>query len=107
MVAFDLAKMTQCWVCGSPVIFLGPEALSNSKRICSEVCVVIDDQMTPGEWIDASKEWPRVPLSDMRRCVIRIAMSVPYFFGLPDPLRAGRTGTKVAPLTLVGGRGLP
>ncbi len=61
MLAFDLAKMTRCWVCGSPVIFLGPDALSSSKRLCSEICVVIDDQITPGKWIEASKEWPDDP----------------------------------------------
>lgn len=53
-VRFEAAKVARCRVCGLPVLFLGPEALANSKRLCSPVCVAIDDAMTPGMWLDAS-----------------------------------------------------
>lgn len=52
---FESAKLTRCRVCGSPVVYLGPWALSSSKRLCSATCVAIDDVVTPGVWVDAAE----------------------------------------------------
>jgi len=55
MVTFEVAKLVGCNVCGESVIYLGPQALERSKRLCSDVCGVIDDQVTPGTWIEVDR----------------------------------------------------
>ncbi len=52
---FDVVKLTSCKVCGSPVIYCGATFFAESKRLCSDVCVAIDDALVPGTWVDASE----------------------------------------------------
>lgn len=54
-ITFEIAKMTGCAVCASPVIYLGPAVLANGERFCSEVCSVIDVVRSPGRWISADE----------------------------------------------------
>ncbi|MDB5070687.1 MAG: hypothetical protein JWM87_1798 [Candidatus Eremiobacteraeota bacterium] len=64
MIFFEVARMARCAVCAAPVIYLGPIALRDSKRLCSDVCSVIDDQITPGCWVDAGDSFPDDPPDD-------------------------------------------
>ena len=57
-IRFEVAKITGCAICREPVIFLGPSVLATGERFCSNVCVAIDQAITPGIWVDASELAP-------------------------------------------------
>ena len=54
-VTLEVVKLTPCFVCGIPVIYFGPKVFEDSKRLCSTICVAIDDVLTPGHWVDATE----------------------------------------------------
>lgn len=42
-------------MCAETVLYNGPEELRDASVWCSDVCELLWDLVTPGEWIDASE----------------------------------------------------
>lgn len=45
----------RCAMCSNSAFYDGPEMLKDAAVWCSEVCELLYDLLTPGEWIDASE----------------------------------------------------
>jgi len=54
MSSFEVVMLSPCSICGDPTLVIAPAVLAYGKRLCSDVCATIDDQLSPGEWIDAA-----------------------------------------------------
>jgi hypothetical protein len=47
--------LKRCASCENSALYSGPQMLSNAKVFCSDLCIVLDDLVTPGTWIDAAE----------------------------------------------------
>lgn len=62
----EVMVLKRCAMCPEPVIYTGPDLLRDAKVFCGEVCALLWDLVTPGEWIDACELMPGGRLYDCR-----------------------------------------